>query len=65
MIAELITPLMIASAPVAIQQVEPLKYSHETQQVQSAGFQVAQRMPTMNGTRTFDYRGQPSDNDMD
>lgn len=65
MIAELITPLMIATTPMTIQQTEPLKYSHETQQVQAAGFQVAQRMPTMNGTRTFDYRGQPSDNDMD
>jgi len=66
MIVELITPLMIATAPMSIQQLEPLKYSHEKQQVELKDYQVAQYRPaTMNGTRTFDFQGRPNDNDMD
>lgn len=65
MIAELITPLMLATAPMAITATEPLKYSHETQQVQSQSYQVAQRMITFNGTQTFDFNGRPSDSDND
>lgn len=65
MIAELITPLLLATAPMTI-TTEPLKYSHETQQVQSQGVQVAQyRPPTYNATRTFDFRGTPNDSDND
>jgi hypothetical protein len=65
MIVELITPLMIATAPITLQQVEPLKYSHEQQQVQVQGTQLAQRLSTPGGTRTFDFNGRPSDNDSD
>ncbi len=64
MIAELITPLMIASTPMTI-PVEPLKYSHETQQIQSQEYQVAQRMITFNGTQTFGSDGRPRDADND
>ena len=64
MLIELITPLMLATAPIAITATEPLKYSHETQQVQS--FQVAQYRPmTIGGTRTFDFNGKPNDSDND
>ena len=56
---------MIATAPITLQQVEPLKYSHEQQQVQVQGTQLAQRLSTPGGTRTFDWNGRPSDNDSD
>jgi len=57
---------MIATAPMSIQQLEPLKYSHEKQQVELKDYQVAQYRPaTMNGTRTFDFQGRPNDNDME
>lgn len=66
MIAELITPLMLATAPMAITATEPLKYNHETQQVQAESYQVAQYRPmTINGTQTFDYNGRPWDSDND
>lgn len=65
MIIELITPLMLATAPMAITATEPLKYSHETQQVQTQSYQLAQRWPTYNGTQTFDWNGRPSDADND
>lgn len=64
MIISLVTPLMIASAPMTV-PVEPLKYSHETQQVQSQEFQVSQRMITFNGTQTFGADGRPRDADND
>lgn len=64
MIAELITPLVLATSPMTI-PTEPLKYSHETQQVQSQSFQVAQRMITFNGTQTFGSDGRPRDSDND
>lgn len=65
MLLELITPLMLATAPMAITATEPLKYSHETQQVQTQSYQVAQRMPTYNGTQTYGFNGQPNDSDND
>ena len=66
MIVELITPLMIATAPMTIQQVEPLKYSHEKQAVEaSASTVLAQRYPTINGTQTYDFGGRPFDADND
>lgn len=70
MIAELITPLMIATAPIAI-TTETLKYSHEQQAVVQESYQVAQgwqtpiRQPTYNATRTYAPNGQPSDSDND
>jgi hypothetical protein len=65
MIAELITPLLLATAPMTI-TMEQLKYSHETQQAQSQDIQVAQYRPTTwNATRTYAPNGQPSDSDND
>jgi hypothetical protein len=66
MIIELITPLVLATAPMTIQAVESFKYDHTTQTaVASEGVVVAKRFPTFNGTQTFDYRGRPSDSDND
>ena len=64
MILELITPLVLATSPMIV-PTDSLKYSHETQQVQTQGFQVAQRMITFNGTQTFDANGRPRDADND
>jgi hypothetical protein len=64
MIVELITPLILATSPMTV-SIEELKYSHETQQVQTQSFQVAQRMITFNGTQTFDGNGRPFDSDND
>ena len=66
MILALITPLVLATAPITIQQVEPLKYSHETQSVEATPqIILAQRMITFNGTQTFDFNGRPNDSDND
>jgi hypothetical protein len=66
MIIELITPLILATAPMTIQAVEPFKYDHTTQTAVAAeGAVVAQRFPTYNGTQTFDYQGKPRDADND
>jgi hypothetical protein len=66
MLIELITPLVLATAPMTIQAVEPFKYDHTTQTaVAGEGFTVAQRMITFNGTQTFDAGGRPFDSDND
>ena len=67
MIVELITPLMIATAPMTLQQVEPLKYSHEKQAIEVTSPTVlAQiRQTTWNGTQTYGFDGRPNDNDND
>ncbi len=66
MIIELITPLMIATTPMQIKDVEPLKYDHATQTTEvKEGFTVAQRWPTYNATQTYDYNGRPRDADND
>lgn len=67
MIAELITPLMLATAPMVITATEPLKYSHETQQIEApASTILAQYRPmTIGGTQTYDVSGRPWDNDND
>lgn len=64
MIIELITPLMLATAPMIV-PTEPLKYSHETQQVQSQGYLIAQKLSTPGSTQTFDGTGRPRDSDSD
>ncbi len=67
MILELITPLMLATAPMTI-LVKPMEYSHQQQTIVQQDYQVAQwskPLPTYNGTRTFSPSGQPSDNDND
>ena len=66
MIIALITPLVLATAPITIQQVEPLKYSHETQSVEATPSTVlAQRQITWNATQTYDFGGRPNDSDND
>ena len=65
MIVELITPLMLATAPMTVTASEQLQYSHAQQTVDAPAYIVAQRNTTFGGTRTYDYRGQPWDNDND
>lgn len=65
MIVELITPLMIATTPMQITNIEPLKYNHTTQQAVAGEEIKTARMVTFNGTQTFDFNGRPSDNDND
>ena len=64
MILELITPLLLATAPMSIVIPEEMKYSHQTQQIEQSYTQMA-AAPTWNGTRTYDYKGRPSDSDSD
>jgi hypothetical protein len=65
MIIELITPLMIATAPIQIKDVEPFKYDHASQQVVQGEFTTAQKQVTFNGTQTYDFNGRPKDADND
>lgn len=60
MIAEIITPLMLATVPLKIDVDQP-KYSHAEQKA----IVVSQRMPTFSGTQTFDGGGRPFDSDND
>jgi hypothetical protein len=63
MLIELITPLMLATAPMAI-DVPESKYDHTTQT--SIHNKTAQyRPPTANGTQTYLGNGRPFDNDND
>jgi hypothetical protein len=71
MLIELITPLILATAPTAI-TVPEVKYDHLLQvskQVEvktGRPIEVAQNRPvTWNGTRTFDMNGRPYDSDND
>ena len=65
MLIELITPLVLATSPMAIIVPESATYNHGTQQVESPSFQVAQRPITFNGTQTFGGDGRPRDSDTD
>ncbi len=72
MISELLTPLILATAPIAVVVPEIEKYNHETQTVvhEVSHEIVAQFSPiggprTASGTRTYDYRGNPNDADND
>lgn len=61
MLIESITPLMIATAPITI-DLPRSTYDHKTQ-VSSSVKVAAQR--TQGGTRSYDYKGNPNDNDND
>jgi hypothetical protein len=64
MILELITPLLIATAPITLDVVDP-SYDHATQ-VSSTIAQVrTMNTTTFNGTQTYDYQGKPRDSDSD
>ena len=60
MIIELLTPLMIATAPMRI-DVDMPKYDHQVQK----NTVVAWQQITFNGTQTYDYNGRPHDADND
>ena len=68
MILELITPLLLATAPMNITIAEELKYSHQTQQIEqsyTAKVGALSAWPTYGATQTYDYSGRPRDNDND
>jgi hypothetical protein len=66
MIVELITPLMLATAPMTITTAELLQYNHAQQTVEAPSTLVAQYRPTTYGaTQTYDVTGRPWDNDND
>jgi hypothetical protein len=62
-IAALITPLALATAPMAITIDDKAKYSHEEQVIVSMNNEPIYQ--TMNGTQTFDSSGKPYDQDSD
>jgi hypothetical protein len=64
MLIELITPLVLATAPTAIVASEPVQYNHGTQMVAMNSAKDVLNW-TANGTRTYDFRGQPNDSDND
>jgi hypothetical protein len=61
MLIELITPLMLATAPMAI-DVPESRYDHAAQVSVYKNMKLAL---TVNGTQTFDFQGKPTDNDSD
>lgn len=64
MLIELITPLVLATAPTAIVASEPIQYNHGTQMVAMNSAKDITNY-TMNGTRTYDFQGKPNDSDSD
>ena len=65
LIVKLVTPLMLATAPVAISLPADIRYDHQAQ-VSNQTEKLAQfRNPTWNATQTFDFQGRPWDNDND
>jgi hypothetical protein len=62
-IAALITPLTLATAPMAITVEEQAKYSHEQQVIVSLNDEPI--YATYNSTQTFDSWGKPKDSDSD
>ncbi|QWD46921.1 hypothetical protein G6659_05465 [Polynucleobacter paneuropaeus] len=64
MLIELITPLVLATAPTAIVAAEPVQYNHGTQMVAMNSAKDIMSY-TMNGTRTYDFQGKPNDADSD
>ena len=64
MLIELLTPLVLATAPTAITVDDQIKYSHETQSVVAFNDKGPIYL-TLNGTRTYGGNGQPMDSDAD
>jgi len=60
MIIELLTPLMLATAPMRIDVATP-EYDHQLQKNTTVAWQTI----TANGTQTFTYDGKPFDADND
>jgi hypothetical protein len=59
MIIELITPLILATAP-QVTDVNNNNYNHQLQ-----GFTGAKEQIAYSSTRTYDYKGMPWDSDFD
>ena len=71
MLIELITPLILATAPTVV-TVPEVKYDHVLQVSRQVEVKSGQRVdlaqyrpPTTNGTQTYDYNGKPRDSDND
>lgn len=67
MIIALLTPLLLATAPVRIDLPEGV-YNHTTQVSEYKDGTSTHALSdgrTANGTRTFDFQGRPYDNDND
>lgn len=68
MLVELLTPFVLATAPVTL-DVPPqcAVYSHEAQSTIGQGEEPIGQYSTRtrNGTRTFDWQGRPNDSDDD
>jgi len=64
MLIELITPLVLATSPMAIIVPETATYNHGTQMVAMNSSKESLSY-TMNGTRTYGPTGNPSDSDGD
>jgi hypothetical protein len=63
MLAQLLTPLLIATAPMTV-IVPEMQYNHGTQMVERPVEEIYQSR-TWNGTQTFDWQGRPNDSDND
>ena len=64
MLIELITPLVLATAPTAIVADAPIQYNHGTQMVALNSAKDILSY-TGSGTQTFDGYGKPYDSDND
>ena len=64
MIVELLTPLIIASAPAIVEVDTTSRYDHSQQTVE-ARLDVKTLGLTSSGTQTFDWNGRPHDADSD
>jgi hypothetical protein len=64
MLIELITPLVLATSPMAIIVPESAIYNHGTQMVAMNSAKDILSM-TLNGTQTFGGDGRPRDSDTD
>ena len=64
MIVELLTPLILASAPAIVEVDTTSRYDH-SQQIVEARLDPKTLGVTMNGTQTYDTGGRPFDADAD
>ena len=65
MLIELLTPLMLATAPATISLPETLTYDHTIQAQVGADPEISYSTSTLSGTQTYDYNGKPRDADND
>ena len=65
MLIELLTPLMLATAPATFSMPETLTYSHSIQSQVGDNGETSYTTYTSGGTQTFGVDGKPWDNDND